>query len=140
MPFDAENQPANRKPRGRGKRTILLEALKGAGVTEEGLSKLIVEKALEEARKGNISQASILLDKLYPQTRPSLDTFEFELDESATPTEKANSIIKAVSMGDIPADVGLQILSMIQASLSILELSELADDIEKIKESLKEIK
>ena len=68
MPFNSENQPANRKPRGRGKRTILLEALKGAGVTEEGLSKLIVEKALDEARKGNISQASILLDKLYPQT------------------------------------------------------------------------
>ena len=139
MPFDSENQPTNRKPRGKGKKTLFDESLERKGYTKADIHSICFDVILEQAKEGDKQAAVTLINMLDKPTKLSFGTYEFELDECATPIEQARSIVRAAANGETPPDVAIQYMDMVKKGMEILELSELAADVELIKESLKDI-
>lgn len=131
--FSKENQPKERKARGKAERTKLLEAFKREGKTEEGFYQVMVEKAFNG--EDNFARAEVF-KRLYPIAKPTMPPCEFEFNPNGTPAEKANDIMNAVSNGEIPADIGLSLMSAMASMLKIEEVTEIKDRLAKIEEAL----
>ncbi len=131
--FSKENQPKERKARGKAERTKLLEAFKREGKTEEGFYQIMVEMAFNG--EDNFARAEVF-KRLYPIAKPTMPPCEFEFNPNGTPAEKANDIMNAVSNGEIPADIGLSLMSAMASMLKIEEVTEIKDRLAKIEEAL----
>lgn len=127
--FSSENQPAKRKGRGRAERTKLLEAFKKVGKTEEGFYEHLVERAFNPE---DTFAAKEVLTRLFPADKSTMPCVEFEFDETKSPKEKADQILKAASRGELPPDVAMMFIGAITSSLKIEEVTELKDRIEKL--------
>ena len=130
--FSKENRP---KPRGIAKRTALLNALRANDMSEGQFYEKLVKTAVEQMGSGKTALASEVLERLYRTPKQTMPTIEFDL-KGETPVERANSVLDAVAAGDITPDEGMYLTNMIQAGLSILEVSELAKQVEEIKEAM----
>jgi len=60
----------------------------------------------------------------------------FTLPEDATPVEKAEAILKAVSDGDIPPDVGALLIQAAKHTIDIEMATELKERMAKIEKEL----
>ena len=81
------------------------------------------------------------MNKSYPPLKPTMDAFNFELEENASPSEKAQAILMAVSKGELPPDVGSMLIGASKAALDIdvmTDLKERIDALEKMYESSQE--
>ena len=135
--FSSKYQPKNRG--GETKRTKLLNAMKKNGKSEEDFYSLYIQSALSQMSDGVMVGANEILDRIYRPPKQAMELVEFNLPqgEDVTPVEQAKAVLYAVSNGEIPPDVGAQLTSMIHTGLSIFEISELAKDVEEIKEAMK---
>ena len=131
---DNQPDPCERKPRGKGKRTIMLEALKANGLNEQSFFEQMVERAV--SGDGDPQMMKEVAARLYQVPKSTLPIVEFDLSEDESPIEQARSILKAVAKGNISPDVGKILTDMIQISLNIMEVTQLAEEIEKIKEAM----
>lgn len=125
--FSKDNQPKNR--RGKSERTKLLEAFRKEGKTEEGFYQKMVELAFSS--EDNFARSEVF-KRLYPIAKPTLPLCEFEFNPKGTPTEKATDILNAISNRDIPADVGLSLISAMASVLKIEEVTEIKDRLDKL--------
>lgn len=141
MAFTSENQPEERKPRGKGKRTQMLEAIRESveGGEKEFLKK-VVSIALGndggEDAKPNPQLLTLVLQRIEPPLKSTMPLIEFEFDESATPSFQASQVMRAVSDGVIAPDVGQLFIGSIASMLKIEEVTEIKRDLEEIKEKL----
>lgn len=129
--FSKENQPANK--RGKGERTKIIDAMKAKGKTEQEFYELIVVKAFAE--QDQFAQTEIL-KRLHTPLKSTYPMVEFELNTEGTPTQKANDLLKAVSNGDLSADMALALITAMNAALAIEEKTDMKADLEQIKEHL----
>ena len=127
--FSSENQPSRRKARGRAERTKLLEAFKSKGKTEEGFYESLVERAFNP---DDTFAAKEVLTRLFPVDKSTMPCVEFEFDETKSPKEKADQILKAASRGEIPTDIAIMFIGAITSSLKIEEVTDLKDRIDKL--------
>ncbi|WP_231941251.1 hypothetical protein [Burkholderia sp. PAMC 28687] len=79
-----------------------------------------------------------LLMRVAPVSKPVAPDVRFDFPESGSPVEQVDAIMKAVSEGKVPADVGQMLVNMIRAKLDVLEISELADRLAAIEKQLAE--
>ena len=143
MAFDSDNQPEmdSRKPRGKGKRTLMLDAIRSTveGGEAEFLQQ-VVTVALGngggEDAKPNPQLLTLVLQRIEPPLKSTMPLIEFEFDENATPSVQASQVMKAVSDGVIPPDVGQLFIGSISSMLKIEEVTVLKNDIDLIKEQL----
>jgi len=77
-----------------------------------------------------------LLNKSYPSLKSSLPPVNFKLPEDATPIEKAEAILQAVSVGDIPPDVGTMLIQAAKYTIDIESATELKDRLAAIEKEL----
>lgn len=149
MAFDQNNQPAmeNRKPRGKAKRTLILDAIKkeallkmGPNSTqaecEEAFFGHIARRAFDSEDKDSATLLKFLGDKGWAGLKPTMEPVEFELDENAPPAIQAAQVMKASSLGKIPPDVAGLYMTCIASMLKIEEVTTIKADIERIKEQL----
>jgi len=138
--FDSENQPSKR--RGKAFKTKLFEAMKAKSLlnsTPEMNVELVEQKFIEhlayEAMKTenpDIYLLKDLMNRSFPPLKATMDTFNFELDPDSSPSDKAQAILVATSMGDIPPDVGTMLIGAAKNALDIEALTELKDRIMKL--------
>ena len=97
--FTTEYQP-ERKPRGKAKRTLILEALERAGQSQEDFYDLLVERALNPDDSFAFTE---LWKRFHPIEKATFPFYEFDLPtgEDATKLKQADSIIKAISEGSM---------------------------------------
>lgn len=126
--FSSENQPTKR--RGKSFKTMVVDALRKHGKTEEEFIELLVQKAIVD---GGVYLTE-LMKRYYPHNRQTYDVIEFEYDTSWTATQKADRIMTAVSVGDMPPDVGMMLIDGIAKSLGIEEITDLAERLAKLEE------
>lgn len=133
--FSKENQPKERKARGKAERTKLIEAFKREGKTEEGFYQVMVEAAFNS--EDNFARGEVF-KRLYPIAKPTLPPCEFNFDPTGTPAQKANDILSAISKGEIPADVGLSLITAMASVMKIEEVTELEERIKALEDSTNE--
>lgn len=136
--FSKDNQPKSDKQgkRGRDKKTLILEAIKKASLL--GLSEKSTNDEAEEAFFSHMAVEALtgednsirntcmnaLVDRGWSKVKPASEIYTFELDENADPTTQARQIMKAVSAGEIPHDVGSSLITALGTVMKIAELDE----------------
>lgn len=142
--FSSENQP---KPRGKGKRSLIIEALreeammgieKGATQTEceKAWFKLLVKNAVDPTNQNGGLCLRLVTERGWGSIKPSSDLVEFEFDADAPPDKKAAQVLKATSDGIIPVDHAAQFIAAINSMVSIEASTELKARIEEIEKKL----
>jgi hypothetical protein len=135
-------------PRGRSKRTLILESLKESGLltlpesaTSEQVEKAwfarIAEVALNDDHKDSGICKQALLDRGWSKLKPESDPVEFDFSSELTPVENANAILEAASKGFISVDDASKLLNAIKDTISITESTELTKRLEAIEAALK---
>ena len=127
--FSSENQPEKRKGRGPSPRTLILEAMKRAGKTEEGFYDLLFERALDSEDKFALPE---LLKRLAPIPKATMPMVEFEFDKESTPVQQASQVIDAIAAGHIPADIGKMFVDSLTNMLKISEVTDLEERIKAL--------
>lgn len=150
--FSSENQPASRRPRGKDKRTLLLESLMDVvNVDEDGEFKAVVaskdeaeklfnmqlvKRALNVRDSASAQLMKEVLDRLYPTTKATLPAIEFPFRENGSAGEKIEDVQRAVADGTLPVDMGNTMVNMIVAGIKVFEVTELAERLARIEEML----
>ncbi len=130
--FSKDRQPAKR--RGKDLRTRILAAIKAeTNMNEQAFYKEVAKRAI--TNNDTVLMKELLL-RVVPVARPVSPDVQFDFPENGTPVEQVDAIMKAVSLGKVPADVGKTLVDMIRAKLDVLEISELADRLEAIEKQL----
>lgn len=128
--FSTESQPANR--RGKSFKTMVIDALRKNGKTEEEFIELLVQKAVAD---GGVYLTE-LMKRYYPHNKQTYDVINFEYDPEWTAVQKADKIMASVAMGDMPPDIGMLLIDGIAKSLGIEETTELARRLDAIEKQL----
>ena len=138
----------NLRARGKSFKTLLMEVIKQESMigitpksTKEDADKAFIKHVAKRAFAGDEDQNSgmllkELLTKSYPSLKPTLEKFEFEFNADGTDLEKASSILKAISSGVLPPDVGQLIVGVIKDNSIIEANTDLKDRIIKLEAAL----
>jgi len=130
--FSKDRQPSRR--RGKDLRTRILAAIKAeTGMNEQAFYKEVTKRAVEG--KDTVLMKELLL-RVVPVARPVVPDVQFDFPEDGSPVQQVDAIMKAVSLGKVPADVAKLLVDMIRAKLDVLEISELADRLAAIEKQL----
>lgn len=126
--FSSDNQP---KGRGESYRTKLLAALKQYrnDMDEETFLKEYISKAFAEDGAAMLREIFIRISPVPKSVAPNV---EFHFPDKGSPVEKIDSIIKAVSIGSIPADIAQMIVSIIKIGIDVQETTELMERVAKL--------
>lgn len=148
MPFTADNQPdPEKKKRGRSFRNLLLDAIRDSSLLdvksndskeaiEQAFITHIAIRATDANDKDSASLLRELLGKSYPSLKSALAPIKFDLPEIATPIETADAIMKAVSDGFIPPDIGVMLIQAAKHSIDIEMATEVKERLAKIEEAM----
>ncbi len=90
----------------------------------------IILKLVEQAKNGDTAAAKILLDRCCPVLKPQAMTIN--LPTNGTLAEQGNEIIRATLSGQIPPDIGAQLISALSNQGKLIELQELTQRVEKL--------
>lgn len=128
--FGTDNQPKNR--RGKSFKTMVVEALKKHGKTEDEFVELLVQRAVSD---GGVYLTE-LMKRYYPHNKQTYDVINFEYDTSWSSVQKADKIMESVAAGEMPPDIGMLLIDGIAKSLGIEEVTELAKRLEALEKKL----
>ena len=98
----------------------------------------LLEVLKQKALSGDMAALKLILDRLLPVKRSSFEVIEIpSLGEAETLIEKAEAVMASVSSGEIPPDVGSQLISAIGTTARVEEISELKDRIESLEAAMR---
>ncbi len=90
----------------------------------------IILKLVEQAKSGDTAAAKILLDRCCPALKPQAMTINIPI--GGTLAEQGGEIITATMKGQIPPDIGAQLIAALAAQSKIIEIDELTQRIEAL--------
>ena len=90
----------------------------------------IIQGLIDAAKLGDISAATVLLNRCVPALKP--EALAVNLPVKETLTDQSSEIIKATMGGKIPADIGSQLLSALANQAKIIEIDDLIKRIEAL--------
>lgn len=88
----------------------------------------IIQTLVNLAKGGDVAAAKVLIDRCCPVLKPQAMTIN--LPVNGTLAEQGNEIIKATMSGQIPPDIGSQLITALAAQSKIIEIDELTKRIE----------
>jgi len=111
--------PAGR-PKGTGltKRERIAQALDGDG---PDVVRVVIDKALE----GDMTAAGLVLSRLMPPVKAQSEPVQFSLDPELPIGKQIEAVLGAVAAGEVPPDVGQQIIAMIGTLSNVRKNEEL---------------
>lgn len=90
----------------------------------------IILKLVEQAKEGDTAAAKILLDRCCPALKPQ--AMAISLPVNGTLAEQGGEIIRATLSGQIPPDIGAQLITALANQSKIIEIDELTQRIEAL--------
>ena len=132
MALFVKGQSGNKAGRPKGiedRRTSLKKAYEKDG------SK-VIEVVIAAALDGDLTACKLILDRLTPPLRARSEPVVFDLDQNGDLTEIAKSILKSVSEGKVPADVGNTLIASLSGVSKIQEVTDLAARIDYLEATL----
>ncbi|MCP4321455.1 MAG: hypothetical protein GY787_06325 [Alteromonadales bacterium] len=135
--FTSENQP-DRKPRGKGRKSLMLDAIRKVCKTEQEFLQQVVILGLGDGKElpANPTLLTLVLNRIEPPLKATSPMVNFEFNEKAKPHEQAAQTLKAVSEGNLSPDIGNMFVQSIKAMIDIEEYTDLKERIEEIEKSL----
>lgn len=127
--------------RGPGRLHHLLQALRNAGAGGGHELTWFFGELLEMARNpedGRSRAALAILDKCIPSYKPAGEVVNLELDPD--PVFAHGQIMRAVAAGEMAADTGAMLISMLEAGQRIATAGELTAEITAMREELEIVK
>ncbi len=145
--FDEDNQPKERKPRGKSFKTLLLETIRDKSQldlspksSKEDAEKAFIDHCAARAFNPDDNASGTILkeflNKSFPGLKSTLEKIHFDFPEDGTPTQKSLAVVQAISNGSLPADIGQIVIGIIKDSVLIEEGTDLKKRIEAIEEIL----
>lgn len=132
MPFDANNQPVNRKS-GPNIKAKIIAALGRRDMSEDEFLDLLIGKAVTE---GGVFLQEVL-KRYSPIPKQAHEPIVInDWPKDGTPAKKAEVILNCIADGSISPDLGSLIIESISKSLGIEEVTELAKRLEAIEKLL----
>jgi hypothetical protein len=94
----------------------------------------IIKTLVELAKGGDVQAAKVLLDRICPALKPQ--AMPINLPNNGTLTEQGNEIIKATMAGQIPPDIGSQLITALSNQGKLIELQEMAERLQRLEKML----
>jgi hypothetical protein len=131
-------------PRGKGKKTLMLDAIRAEMDCEDGEHEFLREvvriglgRAINDKKDPgdpNPTLLNMVLSRIEPPLKSESALVEFEFDSKLNPHEQATQVLDAVAKGVIPPDIGQMFVTSIASMLKIQEITDI-DERLKIMES-----
>lgn len=129
MAITKENR-ADLPPRGRAKKSIILEALKKTALSgldrnssneeaEEVWFEFLARSAVDPSNKEAGACLRLLTERGWAALKATTEPVHFDFDREASPTVQAAQIIKAAADGVIPVEHATQLVSAVRALISV---------------------
>lgn len=140
-----------RRPRGKSKRTMMLEALYGEVVDELGdqfespeaaeaaYMRLLVRRSMTLADKASGMLAKEIMDRLCPADKSTMPVYQVDMPEDGTAADKIRAVTAAVAAGEVPPDVGNMMVNMITAAVKVEEVVEMSERLAKLEQLLADL-
>jgi hypothetical protein len=94
----------------------------------------IIQTLVSLAKNGDVAAAKVLLDRTCPALKPQ--AMPISLPTNGTLAEQGNEIIKATMAGQIPPDVGSQLITALSNQGKLIELQEMAERLQRLEKML----
>lgn len=142
----------NIPPRGKGKKSLMLEAIKAVCGDEQNFLKQVVtiglggwtqpEQKEDEDPQDPVFQnpnpvlLTLVMNRIEPPLKSISPMVNFDFDPNAKPHEQANQVLQAVANSQIAPDIGQMFVSSIKSMIDIEEYTDLKSRIEKLEAAL----
>ena len=154
--FNEDTQPEDRKPRGKGKKSLMLEAIKSVCGDEKDFLKQVVTIGLggwtqpeqTEEQKENDEQPeepvfqnpnpmllNMVLNRIEPPLKSVSPMVKFKFDIKGKPHEQALQVLDAMAKGDLPSDIGQLFVTSISSMLNIQEKTDFEERLKAIEDA-----
>lgn len=138
--FSKDKQPSKRTPRSKGKKTLMLDAIRAQvkGGELEFLKK-VVEYAMGDPSKEiapNAQLLTLVLQRVEPPFKATMPMVDFEFDSSLKPHQQAAQVLNAASNGELPPDIANIFIASIQSMLKIQEVTDIDERLKKMEEQI----
>ena len=95
----------------------------------------ILAKLIELAKQGDIQAIKLILDRVVcPPIKPQSVPISLPVSDSLA--EQGNEIIRAIMQGQIPPDIGSQLITALSNQGKLIELQELTERLQRIEKQL----
>ena len=94
----------------------------------------ILAKLIELAKQGDIQAIKLILDRVCPPIKPQ--ALPISLPVSHSLAEQGNEIIRATMQGQIPPDIGSQLITALSNQGKLIELQELTERLQRVEKQL----
>ncbi|MGZ8923119.1 MAG: DUF5681 domain-containing protein [Methylosarcina sp.] len=94
----------------------------------------IVQSVIEAAIAGDMQACKMLLDRITPSLKPVAAQIALSVPEGAGLSEQGATVIAAALSGQIPPDIGSQLITALAAQSKIIEIDELTQRIEVLEQ------
>ena len=97
----------------------------------------IIKTLINSAKGGDVQAARVLLDRVCPALKPQ--ALPISLPEKNTLAEQGCAIIKATISGQIPPDIGSQLITALASQSKIVEIDDVFKRLEVLEAIVKAI-
>jgi hypothetical protein len=94
----------------------------------------ILTKLVELAKGGDIQAIKLILDRVCPPIKPQAPPISLPVVESLA--DQGSEIIRATMQGQIPPDVGSQLITALSNQGKLIELQELTERLQRVEKQL----
>lgn len=89
---------------------------------------------IAKAKDGDVAAAKVLLDRVCPPLKPQ--ALPLSLIVNGSLVEQGNEVIRATLEGEIPPDIGSQLITALSNQGKLIDLEELADRLKRVERQL----
>jgi hypothetical protein len=133
--FTAANQPTPGNTRGKSPRTKALAALQRTmNWSEDELYDHIATEAFQNNNKDMLEQ---FLKTAVPTARTTLPPVQWQYNRNLPYHEKCEVVMEAIAAGDLPPDIGMEIITGIKHIATVREQTEMAVRMQELESALK---
>jgi hypothetical protein len=93
----------------------------------------IITSLVNLAKNGDVPAAKVLLDRVCPPLKPQAIPISLTINDSLS--EQGHEVIKATLAGQIPPDIGNQLITMLSHQAKLIEIDELIRRVEALESS-----
>ena len=94
----------------------------------------IINTLVKLAKSGDVQAAKVLIDRCCPALKPA--AMPISLPTNGNLAEQGNEIIRATMRGQIPPDIGAQLITALANQGKLIELQELTERLDRIEKQL----
>jgi len=95
----------------------------------------IIQTLIDMAKGGDAQAIKIILDRTHPPVKPQ--ALPINIPTDGTLVDQGNAVIQATLSGQIPPDIGSQVITALSNQGKLIDLEELGERLKRIELQLK---